>query len=172
MNGKAVSQHIGRTLREVIPEIAPRVEPIYREVIESGEPALNIEVHGTTLAQPVVEKDWLVSFHLVKSADGQVTGVSTVVQDISDRKKTEERLKETEERFRAFMDNYSAAIYIKDKARRHVYYNKTVLALIGKQPEEFVGTKAHAVTLFPGWRDRSRTTAFTQNLGNLTPFFS
>lgn len=80
MNGKAVSQHIGRTLREVIPEIAPRVEPIYREVIESGEPALNIEVHGTTLAQPVVEKDWLVSFHLVKSADGQVTGVSTVVK--------------------------------------------------------------------------------------------
>ncbi|NIM96817.1 MAG: PAS domain-containing protein [Proteobacteria bacterium] len=143
MNGKAVSEHIGRTLSEVIPEIAPKLEPICREVIESGKPVLNLEVHGMTPARPVVEKDWLVSFHPVKSADGQVTGISTVVQDISDRKKTEERLKESEERFRAFMDNYPAAIYIKDEANRHLYGNKHLLTSFGKQFDEFIGTNSY-----------------------------
>ncbi len=143
MNGKAVSEHIGRTLREVIPKIAPKLEPICRGVIESGKPALNVEVHGMTPAQPVVEKDWLVSFHPVKSADGQVTGINTVVQDISDRKKTEERLKKSEEPFHAFMDHTPAAVYIKDEAGRHLYSNENTADVVGTKPDEFAGTTSH-----------------------------
>src|SRR5689334_8353362 len=52
INGRPVVAHLGRTLREIIPEIAPQVEPFYRRVIETGEPALNFEVHGSTLAAP------------------------------------------------------------------------------------------------------------------------
>jgi len=38
MNGKPVSAHIGRTIREVLPEIATSVEGRLRRVIETGEP--------------------------------------------------------------------------------------------------------------------------------------
>ncbi|MFQ5974632.1 MAG: PAS domain-containing protein, partial [Alphaproteobacteria bacterium] len=101
INGKPVVEHIGRTLREVIPEIAQKVEPIYRRVMETGEPALDFEVQGTT-------GNWngtaLVSFHPLKSDDGTVQGVSTVVQDITERKRAEAALRRTEEHLRPLLE--------------------------------------------------------------------
>ena len=93
INGKPVAEHIGKTLREIVPEIAEQVEPIYRRVIETGEPALNFEVRGTTPAKPSEERVWMVSYYPVKSKFGAVFGVSTVVQDITERKQAEEEVR-------------------------------------------------------------------------------
>jgi len=93
-NGKPASEHIGRTVREVIPELAPRVEPVFRRVIDSGCTELESEVHGTTSAEPDVEKDWFVSYYPIESDRGEMLGVGTVVQDITERKKAEERLRQ------------------------------------------------------------------------------
>ena len=38
INGLPVADHIGKSIHEMIPEIAEIVEPIYRGVIESGKP--------------------------------------------------------------------------------------------------------------------------------------
>src|SRR6266542_4474928 len=40
INGCSVEEHLGRTVREVIPQMADTVEPVCRRVIETGEPAL------------------------------------------------------------------------------------------------------------------------------------
>ena len=40
MNGRSVEEHIGRTIRELTPNVADRVEPIMRRAIETGEPHL------------------------------------------------------------------------------------------------------------------------------------
>ena len=93
INGKPVAEHIGRAIREVLPEISHMVEPAYRRVIETGEPVLDSEVHGTTPAEPGVPKYWLASYYPLKSEDGTVQGVSTVVQDITERKKSEEEVR-------------------------------------------------------------------------------
>lgn len=94
INGKAVAEHIGRTLQEIIPEIAAQVEPIYRRVMETAQPELDFEVHGVTPSEPKIERDWLVSYYPLKSADGRIQGVSTVVQEITERKQTELKLAE------------------------------------------------------------------------------
>src|SRR5579862_4160764 len=62
LHGSTVQTHIGRTIREILPEIADDVEQIYNRVIKTGEPVLNIEVHGVTAAEPGVERDWLASY--------------------------------------------------------------------------------------------------------------
>jgi PAS domain-containing protein len=56
INGKPVEDHIGRSIYEVIPEVASKVESIYRRVIETGEPMLNLEVRGSTPAKPKEER--------------------------------------------------------------------------------------------------------------------
>src|SRR6185369_7197705 len=38
INGKSVEEHLGRTLREAVPDIVDTVEPCYKRVIETGEP--------------------------------------------------------------------------------------------------------------------------------------
>ena len=52
MNGKTVEQHIGRTVREIIPQIATEVEKLKRRVLETGEPVIDVEVHGESPADP------------------------------------------------------------------------------------------------------------------------
>ena len=37
LNGVSVAEHIGRTLREILPELAPVTEPVVRHVLERGE---------------------------------------------------------------------------------------------------------------------------------------
>ena len=44
MNGRPAAEHIGRTIREVIPELAPQLEPVFRELLETGDSPNRIEL--------------------------------------------------------------------------------------------------------------------------------
>lgn len=96
IHGLSVEDTLGRTVREVVPELADILEPVYRRLIESGTPLLNQEIQGTTRAQPGIQRDWLASFYPLKGSDGRVMGVNTMVQEITDRKRAERQLQERE----------------------------------------------------------------------------
>jgi PAS domain S-box-containing protein len=61
-------------------------------------------------------------------------------RDITKLKKAEKKLKESEQRFRAFMDHIPAAVYVKDEKDRHVYGNPAAIKSVGKKPDEFIGS--------------------------------
>ena len=84
-----------------------------------------------------------VRYYPFQEANGRVTAVVTSVHDITEIKLLETKLKESEERFRAFMDNNPAAIYMKDEAGRHIYGNRAVLEYAGMKLDEFIGTTSH-----------------------------
>jgi PAS domain S-box-containing protein len=90
INGQPADAHLGRTVREAIPHLADTVEPIYRRVLATGQPVLDIEVQGATAAPPGSERSWLISRYPVKDSHGSILGVIAVVQDITERKRTEE----------------------------------------------------------------------------------
>lgn len=91
VNGVPVEAHIGRTLREVVPNIADRTEELYLQVIATGQPALNFEVVGRTHAAETADRTWLVSYTPL-FRQGEVVGVNTVVQDITARAEAERGL--------------------------------------------------------------------------------
>jgi PAS domain S-box-containing protein len=90
INGKSVEEHLGRTVREVGPEVADEVESVYRRVIETGEPALNVDRSAVMAAQPGVVRHFIYSFYPIKNGGGRVLGVNVVVVDITQRKQIEE----------------------------------------------------------------------------------
>ncbi|MCH8149688.1 MAG: CHASE domain-containing protein [Planctomycetes bacterium] len=92
INGIPAADHIGRSLREIIPEIAKTVESVYREVIESGEAVVDVEATGATAADPENVRHFSACYYPIKSEDGVVIGVSSIVQDITERKQSEELL--------------------------------------------------------------------------------
>jgi PAS domain S-box-containing protein len=112
INGSPVEQHIGRTVRELLPELADQIEPIYQRVIDSGEPIVNLEVSGMNPAQPGVTRTWLSSYYPLKGEDDRVLGVNVVVQEITElkqreaeRKAANQALKRSEERYRSLFDS-------------------------------------------------------------------
>ena len=88
INGRPVSEHLGRRLEDVLPEIAAEVVPIYRRVLETGQPVLEREVTGEMTASGEV-RHVLASWFPVQVAEA--TGVGVVVVDITDRKAAELR---------------------------------------------------------------------------------
>jgi PAS domain S-box-containing protein len=97
INGVPVEQALGRTVAEVIPELAPTLEPHYRRVLETGAPVLGVEVTGTTRGRRAGPGHWLVSYYPVKDRAGHTFMVGVVVVDITGRKQQEECLRQTAE---------------------------------------------------------------------------
>ncbi len=62
-----------------------------------------------------------------------------LVTRIIDLKRVEEKLRESEERFKVFMDNTPALAFIKDDTGRYVYVNKTFEQLLKTSTETLMG---------------------------------
>ena len=82
----------------------------------------------------------LLNIRLLDAQPGQVGGtlVSTVM-DITERKLWEETLRQSEERFTAFMRHLPGIAFIKDLNGKYVYYNEASWPQVQKRPEEIVG---------------------------------
>ncbi len=70
---------------------------------------------------------------------GRVHEYQTTARDISERRHAEDALRQSEERFRAFMDNTPAMTFIKDPDGRYVYFNRTTEELSGVKLNELKG---------------------------------
>jgi PAS domain S-box-containing protein len=97
INGHSVEEHLGKTLREVLPQLADQVEPLLRSVLEKGEPMLNIEISGETAARPGVLRHWVENWFPIKNAKGQVTSINMVAEEVTQRKAAEQALKQAKE---------------------------------------------------------------------------
>ena len=90
INGVPAADHIGRTIRDVLSDSAPPVEPVIDQVFASGE-AVRLETSGETPQQPGVLRHWLTGFYPVKDSAGAVQAVGAWVVEISERKAAEQR---------------------------------------------------------------------------------
>lgn len=92
INGLPADRHIGRTVRDVVPDLADEAEPAMRKVLETGEPVLGIELTGETSARPGETRHWIEHYFPIRE-DGRVVGLNVVVEEITDRKHMEAELR-------------------------------------------------------------------------------
>lgn len=72
-------------------------------------------------------------------ASGSVIGLSGILRDITDRKRAEEALHESEQRFRGMAERSSDLIFILEKSMSPTYVSPSARRIIGYDPEELVG---------------------------------
>lgn len=94
INGFPAAAHLGRSVRELLPELAPAAEPILYEILVSNQPVRNMELHGETPAQPGVERIWREHWFPLHDHTGLVIGINVVAEEITERKRQEQQLKE------------------------------------------------------------------------------
>ena len=83
INGVPAAAHLGRTVREVVPGIADVAEKELRRVMETGEPALDIEIVGQTAAQPGVTRVWVEQWLPIRDAEGVVSALNIVAEEVT-----------------------------------------------------------------------------------------
>lgn len=90
ISGLPPETHIARTPHEVMPEgLAAPLEAAQREVLATGRPVLDVTCTGQSPGAVQNLRHWLASCHPVKDAVGVVTGVSAVLQDVTERVRAE-----------------------------------------------------------------------------------
>jgi PAS domain S-box-containing protein len=96
INGATVSAHMGKSVQEMIPDWYPMLEPHLLKAL-GGEPVSEVEVSRPQSIPG--EKDFtaLLSYHPAFDEADEVIGVSVVVVDITEHKRTREALNECEE---------------------------------------------------------------------------
>ncbi len=83
MNGLTRAEHLGRTVREIVPDLAPTAEPLFRQVLTTGQPLLNVAISGRTRQHPELERHCIESFFPVFGRDGAPNGVGVIAVDVT-----------------------------------------------------------------------------------------
>jgi len=136
IDGVSVAEHLGRTIREVLPSLADELEPVYRTVLDTGQPILQRRFHGATPAQPGVERDWLADYQPLKKGD-RVMAVSVVVTEVTEQRRIQDALKGSEERLRIALEGNSEGVWDWDIRKGPAVFSAGYSKMLGYEPEEF-----------------------------------
>src|SRR5580765_7327768 len=91
INERPSEDHPGRTFAEVVPHLAPALESIARRVLETSEPVTALEMVAGTPSDPTAQRFWLTSYYPVLDRDGDALGVGAVIEEVTDRRRAEQR---------------------------------------------------------------------------------
>lgn len=141
-NGRSMEDHIGRSIPEVVPEVAPQAEEPFRQVLRSGKPLLGLVFETTTIGDPDVVRCWRESVYPIFSASGEVIGLNVAVEEITEERRLSAALRSSEQRDRerateleAIMDATPAGIFIaRDPQCLHVAGNPEAYRLLRLEP--------------------------------------
>jgi len=111
----------------------------FEEVLRTKKPC-NFEINDPHIGIPI-----LVGLSPILDKNGEVRAVVHVARDITERKRVEERLRETEERFRIAAETSNDAVYEWDMQHSVQWFGK-IDEMLGYGPGEFPRT-------FDAWTD-------------------
>ncbi|HZT43797.1 MAG TPA: PAS domain S-box protein [Chthonomonadaceae bacterium] len=88
--------------------------------------------------------DVLVSICPLKDSQEQVTGWLAAVLDITERKRAERALRESEERYRRIVETVQEGIWMQDVDGKTIYVNSKMAEMLGYTVEEMLGRPVSA----------------------------
>jgi GAF domain-containing protein len=107
LNGLKPSEHLGKTVREVIGQIADEIEPYLQRVFSTGASILNVEISGAHSARKTTVHR-RQHFFPIKGKANHVARVGVVVTEIRDAKRFQKEIEDRDRRLRIEMNRLEA----------------------------------------------------------------
>ena len=99
MNGIAATEHLGKTVREVLGDFAELIEPQLKRVLASAQPVLNLEISFMLHNRP--EPRHRIEHYIpIKDIAGKVMQIGVVAVEVTDQKRLEESLHSVSQKLR------------------------------------------------------------------------
>src|SRR5437879_1271875 len=139
MNGRPVADHVGKSVREVLPAIAATLEPLLQRILDTGEPVLNIELSGETPAQPGVTRYWRASYFPLaargRRGKNGAGGIGAIVVEDTPRRHAERALRRSGADYRAIVEQATHGIYRSSLEGRFLKVNPALVTMLGYDSE-------------------------------------
>ncbi|HEY9699309.1 MAG TPA: GAF domain-containing protein [Trichocoleus sp.] len=111
-NGLSIAAHLGRSIREVLSVgLSEMLEPLCRQVLETGEPIINVEFQGESLSPSGNEHYVVASYFPVSLPDGKGVGV---ILELTSNRHIITVLRNHEARFRSLVQSSYDIITLTD----------------------------------------------------------
>lgn len=133
INGYSVAAHIGRSVRELLPDLADTAEALLQPILETGEPVFDVEIQGETPAQPGVQRIWRESFLPIKESD-RIIGINTVCEEITERRRTQLALQAAQLQLTVALEAGAVYPWHLDFQANRVITNRSLAELFGLDP--------------------------------------
>src|SRR5262249_47986785 len=139
--GKSGASILGLRARDLAQDAGIEiVEQMDREVLATGQ-AVTREIHFAEGGD--IWSD--VKFPITDSA-GRIVAIGGIAVDISDRKRAELALRESEARFRSFMEHAPLELVVKDLDGRFLMVSRAVERIWDRKAEELLGRRTCDIT--------------------------
>jgi len=89
-HGLSPEAHVGKTVKEIVPNLWQTIESDLRAVLTTQQPIVNREVNGKIPDGSL--RYWLASYYPVCNSRGEVLGLGAFIVDITDRKRAQQEL--------------------------------------------------------------------------------
>jgi PAS domain S-box-containing protein len=148
--GISVADHLGRTVRETVPALADQVERLVKTILETGQPVTGIEVSGQR--PDGAHRVWVTGWQPLKDADGRPVGVNVVAEEITERKRAEERLAASETALRSLNESLAQRVEAQAHERDRIW-NVSQDLLVVADAERGILAVNPAWTAVLGWSE-------------------
>ncbi|MEW5842866.1 MAG: PAS domain S-box protein [Bacteroidota bacterium] len=119
----------------ILPEYRTSFDALHKQVMSGRNGILEFEVIGLRGT-----RRWLETHAApMHDATGEVTKLLGVTRDITERKRAEEILRESEERFRNIVENMNEVFYIADGQGKIFYCSPNITTATGYSLQEIIG---------------------------------
>lgn len=109
----------------------------FNRLLEKNPTSYHLEMEHVTKSQE--RKRLEIHWRYQKDSKNQVTGFTCSITDISDRKKTEEALRESEKRFKSVINSATDTIISANLDGEVLYCNRSTKLMFGYSQEELLG---------------------------------
>ena len=90
--GLSIADHIGKSVRNTVPQVADQVELLVQEILRTGEPITGIEVNGQRTDGSNAERVWITYWHPLKAEHGAILGINVAAEEITEQKRAKAAL--------------------------------------------------------------------------------
>jgi diguanylate cyclase (GGDEF)-like protein/PAS domain S-box-containing protein len=120
--------------------VAPSERRLWRLRMATSGRVTNFETHIERTDGSIISVR--STAQVIRTEQGAISGYEGTVEDITDRKRAEDALHISQERFRALVQNASDLLSILDREARVLYHSPSLSRLLGFEFEERVGNYA------------------------------
>jgi PAS domain S-box-containing protein len=186
--GLPIANHIGRTVRETVPQVAGQVESIVQTILRTGESITGIEVNGQRPDGSNKDRIWITYWHPLKDRSGQIVGINVAAEEITERKRIEADLAASQEELRGINIALAERVAVQAQERDRIWnlaqdlfvvsdssgsilnINPAWRTTLGWSPDDLVGKTAEWL-LHPEDRERSFAELANLSAGRKTQHF-